>query len=127
MNSIVSEIYGTHDMLEVFCESFKLVRLILFVVLFFIGFAISKKISKKAFNLNNKIYLLLGIFYLIISVIKAYVLSNLPPHDLGKDLCGMGYSFIQMISAYHIPIIYTIIMLAKVIDKKIKDKRRDKK
>ena len=126
MNIIVGEVYGTHDGLEVFVDSFKSVGLILFTILFFIGFAISKKMSKKTFSVNNTIYLLLGIFYLIISIIKAYILSNLPPHDLGKDFCGIGYSLIQTIIMYHIPIIYTIMLLAMLADKK-KDKRRDKK
>ena len=124
MNNIVSEIYATHDMLDVFYNSFKIKKLILFSVLFFIGFAISKKINKKTFKLNNILYLLLGIFYIIISIIKAYILSKIPPHDLGKDFCGIGYSIIQTIIMYHIPIIYTIILLAILGDKKIKDKKK---
>lgn len=127
MNNIVSQNYGTHDILEVFYNSFDLKKIIIFLMLFFVGNIIGKIISKKCFLVNKRMYLFLGVFYLIISMIKAYILSKIPPHDLGKDLCGIGYSFIQMISVYHIPIIYTIIILARLIDKKIKDKRRDNK
>ena len=66
--------------------------------------------SKKAFIVNNITYLVLTIVYFIISFIKAYTISNLPPHDLRKDLCGLEYSIMQMIITYHIPIIYTIII-----------------
>lgn len=127
MGYIISNQYGTHDMLKVFLDSFKFQKILIFLGLLFIGNIISKRISEKSFKLNKRIYLGLGILYICISFIKAYVLSKIPLHDLGKDLCGIGYSFIQMISVYHIPIIYTIIILARLIDKKIKDKRRDNK
>lgn len=113
--------YGTHKMLDVFLNSFKSINF--FIILFIICYIISKKASKKAFKCNNIIFLVLTIFYIIISFIKAYVLSNLPPHDLRKDLCGLEYSIIQTIVTYHIPIIYTIIIFANTIDEKIKLKK----
>ena len=70
---------------------------------------------------------MLIMFYITISLVKAFNMSRLAPHDLTKDFCDLGYSVIQIISIYHIPIIYIIIILAKLIDKKIKDKRRDNK
>ena len=124
---LVEKTYGTHRFIDVFFNDFKLFKLVNFLLLFFIGVFISRKISKKSFKINKKMYLFLGIFYLIISIIKAYILSKLPPHDLEKDFCGIGYSIIQAIIMYHIPIIYTIIILAILGDKKIKDKRRDNK
>ena len=128
INLILNEkIYGTHNFLDVFCNDFKILGVFNFFILFFVGVFISRKISKKMFKLSKVMYLLLTIFYVIMSLVKAYILSKMPPHDLGKDLCGLGYSFIQIISVYHIPIIYTIIVLAKLMDKKIKDKRRDNK
>ena len=118
---------GTHKFLDVLLNSFRSGFLIGFIVLFFITFFISKKISKKAFNRNNLIYGLLFFIYLIISLIKAYTLSNLPPHDLSKDLCGLRYDAIKVTSIFHIPLIYTLIILAKYGDKRIKDKKQNKK
>lgn len=126
MENIVNEInFGTHKMINVFFDSFKTIKL--FIILFIISFFITKKISKKAFAFNNILYIILTIFYLIISIIKAFALSNLPPHNLEKDLCGIKYSVIQIIISYHIPIIYTIILFAKIIDKKIKAKKEKNK
>ena len=116
--------YGKHEMSEVFIDSLKSLKL--FIILFALCFIISKKVSKKAFTINNITYLLLIIFYLTTSILKAYILSNLPNHDLRKDLCGLEYSIIQVIIAYHIPIIYTIILSAAKLDKELILRKKSK-
>ena len=123
MENIVSEMYyGTHQFAVVFFKSFY--RLILFMILYFISFLITKKINKKFFKFNNILYLILIIIYLTITTIKAYILSNLPPHNLLKDLCGLKFDIIQIILSYYVPIIYTIILSAKIIDEKIKKRKK---
>ena len=123
MENIVSEMYyGTHQFADIFFKSFD--RLILCTILYFISFFITKKISKKFFSFNNILYLILIIFYLITTIIKAQILSNLPPHYLLKDSCGLQFDIVQIILSYYVPIIYTIILSAKIIDEKIKKRKK---
>lgn len=123
MENIVSEMYyGTHQFGDIFFKSFD--RLILFMILYFISFFITKKISKKFFSFNNILYLILIIIYFITTIIKAQILSNLPPHYLLKDSCGLKFDIIQIILSYYVPIIYTIILSAKIIDEKIKKRKK---
>lgn len=116
--------YGTHQFINEFLNSFLFLKL--FIISFIVNFFISKKISKKTFKFNNICYLLLTISYLIVSIIQAYTISKLPPHNLLKDMCGLNYTIIQIVIAYHTPIIYTILLFAKLIDKNLKKKKENK-
>ena len=59
----------------------------------------------------------------MISFMKASYMSKLPSHDLLKDFCGLKYSLFQIIIVFHAPLLYTIIVLAVLGDKKRKNKK----
>ena len=114
---------GTHNFADVLINSVTSRLLVIFVVTYIITLFIAKKISKKTLKINSIIYLFLLLIYIVFSVIEAFAISKLPPHDLLKDLCGHKYEIIKIISIIHIPLLNTFILLAKLGDTITKEKK----
>lgn len=129
MNNFDSSInfYGTHKFTNILEKSFTSESLIVLIILFIICFFISKQLSKKTFKINNLIFLGLLIVYIILSVIKAYNLSKLPPHNLLKDMCGVKFDIVIIVESLFVPVLYTIIILAKLGNKIIKGNHKKNK
>ena len=118
-----SDMIGTHKFSDILIQSFTGRDKIFFVILFLICFFISKKLGKKVFKINNVLFLILFITYGIISFIKAYYVSKLPPHNILKDFCGLKFDIVATVVIFILPLIYTLILLVIPLDRKIKNKK----
>ena len=112
---------GTHSFKEVLLEGIK--PLIVIAVFLLIGCLISKKISKKAIRFNTILYSILLITYVTTAFLKAYKKINIPPHNILKDMCTLQFDLFIVVIVWIIPFIYSILLLAKWGDTKIKEKK----